>query len=293
MDNVYFIRHNFSVENKTIREKIRSILIKESCVAIHFNEDEIIDENWEDELNKTSQSEFKKAGNIFSKIKKEGSYVFAQYDGRSGEILIGKIPSQSKIVYLTTIRDNNYKGYKCLKMKDVKSFKLSKFPILFAIRPIQQTLAKMGDKSAEIIRQIYENGKLEADLSSLTPQFQELIVQEWLRSNLAEDLQIQYQLILTGKDYPSVDIIGKTLKGKILFAQVTYHNQLSNTNKFEAFEKLAIEDKNPEHIYVMFSKGESTNTGAFISKNLDEIFTELNKDKVYNTFIKNIFEGVE
>ncbi|MDI9365644.1 MAG: hypothetical protein QM541_11885 [Flavobacterium sp.] len=292
MRNVYFIRHNFAVENLTMQNEVRHILIKEKCISIHFNNDEPSDECWENEIEKTNQPEFKKAGNTFSNIKKEGAYVFAQYDSKSGEMFIGKIPAASKITYLPEI-NTKYKGYKCLQMQDVKSFKLSRFPILFAIRPIQQTLAKMGEKSAEIIRQIYENGKLNENLSSLSPQFQELIVQEWLRSELAGDLQIQYQLILTGKNYPSVDIIGKTLKRKVLFAQVTYHDELSNKTKFEAFEKLANEDKNQEHIYAIFSKEKSAKKGKIISKNLDEIFAELDKDKVYNTFIKNIFEGIE
>ncbi len=294
MENVYFVRHNFSSENLDNQREVRVILKKEECIAIHFNEDEPLDEKWEVESEKTTDSKFKKAAKVYSQIKNSGGYVLAQYDGSSGEIYIGKVNSQSPIFYLPALTKKNLKGYKCLKIENLKPFKLSKYPILFAIRPIQQTLARMGDIGTEIVKQIYETGKLKQELKFLTPQFQELIVQEWLRSEYAKDLQIKYQLILTGKDYPSVDIIGRTNNGETLFAQVTYHSESSNKKKFEYFQELAKKDKNPNNLYVMFSNQKvDLQNGEVIFKKLDAIFSELKTDEIYKMFLKNIFEGIE
>jgi hypothetical protein len=296
MNNVYFIRHNFNDarENK-IENEIRGILKKENCIAIHFNYNKILDEEWDNEVY-SKDSKFKKAKEIFKNLKNDGGYVYAQYN-IDDKITIGKIAPGSKIIYLEEFenkKQKGFEGFKCLRFSEPpKEYNPIELPVLFALRPIQQTIAKLNNTSAEIVRQIFENDKIDNELKYLSPKFQELLVQEWLRSEYSKDLKLKYQLILTGKDFPAVDIIGETFQGKILFGQVTYYKEVDNKNKFEKFKDLSRNSKNKHSIYVMFSREEKKkDDNDIIYISLDKIFNELNADSFYTNFIEKIFNGI-
>jgi len=298
MENVYFIRHNFGDAKEKGKEKeLREILKANKCIAIHFDNKEPLDEEWEDAINKaveTKQTKFAKAAKIFQELKSNGGYVLTQYGSEEGKLFIGEIEPGTRISYLgdrlIKLNDTNYKcdGFKCLRFSDVKEFTISKFPVLFALRPIQQTIARIK-RGQKIVIDIFNNGAIKSELDYLPPKFQELIVQEWLRSSDAGKLQLKYQLILTGKDFPSVDLIGKTINNDILFVQVTYNKSGEDKSKFKAFNDLAIKAKE-NHLYVMFSKEETSEKGNFIFKNLDEVFHDLVKNN--SEFITDIFQGI-
>lgn len=296
MKNVYFIRHNFGDARKNGKEdELRKILRTNNCIAIHFNDEEPADEEWEDAINRAEEAEdaekkrFVKAAKIFRELKKDGGYVLTQYE-TNGDFLIVKIEPGTRICYLKELSESNnsnFKGFKCLKFSKFKVCRASEVPLLLAVRPIQQTIARMV-KGQKVVLNIFDGKKNEQDIAFLTPKIQELLVQEWLRSSDAKKLQIKYQVILTGKSYPFYDIIGRTILGKKLFAQVTYHDLSTKKSKFLAFQKLASK-ANENQVFVMFSREKSGERNGVIFKDLNEVLKDLLKSNA--EFIEEVFQG--
>ena len=160
--------------------------------------------------------------NLQKSINENDVLILATYRDKSFA-KIGKIKKGTQFTDFT--KDPHYKIFQ-LEKKSVKTFELSDFPIFSSIIPSNVTISPIK-KRAEVIRHIYHYdnlNNLSIELGNISEKLVELICIEWLRSDLAGENKIKYQLLLTGGNFANIDILGTTIKDKRLAAQVSDTN---------------------------------------------------------------------
>lgn len=249
---VFFVRHKF--QSEYCRE-----LQKRSMVAYNY-----LDE-FHEELNDYSESSrgLTQAYNAFSSIIRAGAIVVAEYESAS-TFVVGKIAPGSALEKI----DLEGHIFKALKYSDAKTFSYSTHPLLAAIRPPFVTACGTGRSFTQMIRHLYLGEKIEIGVDFMHPSSIELMCEAFLRSDLApQEVRLQYTLLRTGKTMPAVDIFGKTIANKKIFAQVTFSSEIP------AKTKSLVEFAAGTGITVLFSRDrKTTHPGLDFHFCIDDVF---------------------
>ncbi|MCZ7402581.1 MAG: hypothetical protein O8C61_10205 [Candidatus Methanoperedens sp.] len=235
----YFIRH-------TKKLAISPMAILELCsqdlIFIHFPDCKKDDPTAKD--NESLESKDYKIPNaksnmkIFNDLCEKGGIVWAEYDGEN-KIKIGFVPPGSKIklnksyFWENEERKNKVAVIKTIQLHNVIKIEPKELMSLGVARPIQRTLGHWK-KIKNKLHCIYNNKPLDSDFSSLIPEEQEVVCQEFLRyQKLFPDIpKLNYLLLPPGRTMKDIDIYGLSNENKKIFAQVTYLEK-SETKKFK------------------------------------------------------------
>jgi len=215
--------------------------------------------------------------NLLEDVKKQDVLVYASFAGEKyklGLIKKGTLIEEEKI---------NEHIFLKLKMVSVEKFEKYKYPILETYIP-QQVAVQNIKKGNEKIKSIYYGFPIIPKLENLSSNETELICAEWLRSDLCpKEYKIKYQLLLNGKNYPNIDIYGKTYDNKVIVAQITISESkgtiLSKNSKLEAVEA---------DIKLIFGQNNDINLSNYIS--IQEVWKDLYNDKKYKEMIEFLFK---
>lgn len=223
----YFCRHSSKLD---IDRKTFDYLWENDYMAIHYP---ISKEGWKEEgdcesINPNDYSrDGKKALNALHALSKNGGYVFTVYENQNDykigyvepnttiEIIRGKWGSKNGTKDRTAIL-KGVRFTKSLTVNSVDALSLS------SVQPRQGTIcvwAKAGNRVQNIMNGV-SNQK---ELSDLTPDLQEVLVSEYLRTGLDPELpKIESLLTPVGRTMKDVDIIGLAENKKRVIVQVTY-----------------------------------------------------------------------
>jgi hypothetical protein len=217
MSDIYFIRHNFD-NDKEVWEHCRT----NHCIAIHFNREGF--HEFEQYSKENQQRNFKKAFQDLQTLSRQGGRVVAQYESNSFQV--GIIHPGTPIVFHNlpdgSPPQDNF--YKTLAIADLsQQFYYADYPLLSALRPPYQTIAKLSPIAANIFDHLFNGIPLDFTVSNLHPQMLELMCDEYLRSRLCPpDLRLEFAMMRTGKTLPVIDLYAMTREGKYLCMQITH-----------------------------------------------------------------------
>ena len=223
----FFCRHSsaLDIDNETF-----NYLWDNDLMAIHYP---ISKHGWKEkgDSESTDPNEYagsaKKALNALHKISRDGGYVFSVYENRD-EYKIGFVEPDTdiKLIQGKWGNKNGIKGriaiLKALRFS--KSIELNPLDALSltCAQPRQGTIcvwSKVGKRVQNVINGINEQKKL----SDLTPDLQEVLCSEFLRTGLDERLPKLFSLLTpVGRTMKDVDIIGLAENDKRVLVQVTY-----------------------------------------------------------------------
>lgn len=158
-----------------------------------------------------------------------GGYVFAVYRPFEGG-KIGYVRPNSEIELLKG-RWGNQNGLdgreavlKSIKLENVQNLSPAQCISLKSVQPRQGTFVrwhKVGTRVKSLL-----NGNKELNVGSLTPDLQEVMCMEFLRLDLVSKYGLpilKHTLAPVGRTMKDVDIIGATVEGNKIYAQVTFH----------------------------------------------------------------------
>ena len=226
----YFVRHSSELD---IDKKTLEALWNSDYIGIHYPHDATGENPGEDSYSLDPGDYSGKARHnltLLTTIGRDGGFVFGAYRGIEGG-KIGYIEPGTKVELFsgTWGNKNSQAGrdarLKVLKLKSARNLTAFESLSLTSVQPRQGTLCqwkKVGGRVESLV-----SGTIYNDVGSLTPDLQEVMCMEFLRSNRAEELglpQLIYTLAPVGRTLKDLDIlaVGKTLKP--IAAQVTYHN---------------------------------------------------------------------
>lgn len=214
-EKIFLVRTNLSVDTTLIDE-----FFNKGQIAVNMDlpvEKEI----YHDLTTKGASAKRKQFVNRWYNLEKlieiEDIIVIALYKHKH-EARIGKIRRGTKSFDYLKNAD-----IKMLQMHDFVTMNLKKYPIFRSVLPMGNTVSPVKQREDFIRDYYYKKGKITIPvrLENVSPKLLELICTEWLRS-VSEIYKIKYQLLLTGGNYPDIDIYGVTANDKILAAQVSY-----------------------------------------------------------------------
>jgi len=226
--NTYFIRHTSSldVDTKTIR-----MMWEDDRIAIHYPRDksggfEIEDSRSlnPDDYDGVQRSMLKR----LIDLAREGGYVFATYRGEAGSKIGYVTPGSTVELFHGTWGSRGNRAGREAVLKSLKLTHVHNIPpeqtIAFTpAQPRQGTFCRwrrVGDRVANIV-----NGVSEMGMDSLTPDLQEVMCLEYLRTERAREQGLpvlRCTLMPVGRTMKDIDILGVSESGKTLSVQVTY-----------------------------------------------------------------------
>ena len=190
----------------------------------------------------------KKAMKCMRQIAEFGGYVFAEYWWQN-EAIIGFVPPDSQIQILSG-KWGSVHGYsdriailKTLSLQRTKYIRPSDFAVTFVARPRQGTIMRWP-RAGDVIKNAVEGISSEESLADLSPDQQETLCSEFLRSPQAVDFglpQLAHLTLPVGRTMRDIDIIGLASDGKSLFAQVTFAREEDVKNKKKSLLRYASE----------------------------------------------------
>jgi len=225
----FFCRHSSDLD---IDDETFNILWKDNLMAIHYPESL---EGWNDlyDCDSLNPNDYPKSAksalNTLLKISKEGGYVFATYENQK-DYKIGYVKPDTDITLVHGKWGDKY-DYKD-RVAKLKCLKFSKSMILNPVEALSLTCAqprqgticqwhKVGNRVSNIFNNVNENIKL----SDLTPDLQEVLCSEFLRSGRDSSLPTLSSLLMpVGRTMKDVDILGLSENKRILI-QVTYDHE--------------------------------------------------------------------
>lgn len=228
--NTYFVRHSsaLDVDTQTLKE-----LWDGDFIGIHYPHDNT-GENPDEDSHSLEPSDYAgTARNTLARLKKigrEGGYIFGVYRGYDGG-KIGHIQPGTEVELFSGKwgNKNGHKGrdarLKVLKVTNVRNLNAFESLSLTKSQPRQGTLCrwhKVGGRVDSLV-----SGKINKVVGSLTPDLQEVMCMEFLRSAKATELglpKIIHTLAPVGRTLKDLDVlaIGEDLNP--ISVQVTYHD---------------------------------------------------------------------
>lgn len=214
-----------------------------------------------------------------------GGLVVVDYENPVLFTIARLVPGQS-LKKITLSRNDEDGIYKALTTTEPRPFHYSEYPLMAAVRPMMATACAAGRTFSQIARYLYLGEAIEYGVDFMHPSSVELMVETYLRSDLApEAIRLDYTLLRTGKTMPFVDIYGRSLSGEKLFAQVT--NQAASDEKVKGFVGFVAK----KGTSILFSRDKEVHRlGLDRHFCLDEIFKILwgNSNPKYQRFLKEL-----
>ncbi|MDV6326889.1 hypothetical protein Q5L94_02395 [Idiomarina sp. Sol25] len=275
----YFIRHSsaLAIDKATMDE-----LWQQDRVAIHYPVDnsgnfgdfdsESLDP---DDYSGSAKSNLQR----FKDLARHGGYVFAAYRGKPGgkvgvvepgssvEIHRGKwkrkgdLPAREAI--LKSIKLNN---------KKARELNAGQAISLTAVQPRQGTFCqwhKVGSRVADLVE-----GNKTIVLGSLTPDLQEVMCMEYMRTQKAAENglpQLEYTVMPVGRTMKDIDILGVDKHGKMVSVQVTFEKINPTGKKLQKLDQYRMSG----HKTVYFCNCDTTDiVNGHLVYPLKNVFTE-------------------
>ena len=273
----YFVRHSskLDLDNYTL-----GLLWDGDYVGIHYPHD-IHGTFSKHDAKSTDPKDYegtaKSCMNKFQEIAKNGGYIFAVYKHQSGG-KIGYVEPNSKVELLHGVwgSKNGNEGreaiLKVLKLMSPKNLSAQESISLKSVQPRQGTTCqwrKVGSRVEALL-----NGKIDSVVGSLTPDLQEVMCMEFLRTEAAKKYALpilKYTLSPVGRTLKDLDILGMTDGSDFISAQVTYHALGAADWKLKKLNNYATKD----NFTIYFCKcKEPTNIDGHIIFPLDLVFKE-------------------
>jgi len=236
----YFIRHT---EELDIDDTTREMLWETRRIAIHFPVDKSgqLPERDNSSLALADYSgSARKAIRILTELAREGGYVCAEYYPRK-ECLLGYVApdSQIELVYgkwgkRQGLTDREA-ALKSIVLGKAKPFRRADLAILVG-RPRQGTISRWPS-ARNLIENLVEGRRINPSLELLSPDQQEILCSEFLRSAAAEALglaRLAHLVLPVGRTMRDIDIFGISDRGMRIFAQVTYRSTKQSGAKLKA-----------------------------------------------------------
>jgi hypothetical protein len=233
----YFIRHSdgLNVDEATVKN-----LWGGDYIAIHYpfdlkNQGGETDSCSLDPIDYSSRERHILAR--LKKIGKDGGYIFGVYRGYPGG-KIGYIEPGTDVVLFPGKwggkkgLDGRIAQLKVLKLKNAKNLSAFDGLSLTSVQPRQGTLCEWHKVANRVQNLVTEN--VRHDLDSLTPDLQEVMCMEFMRTAKASELglpQILHTLMPVGRTLKDLDILAIDGNSNPISVQVTYLNFDSDTAK--------------------------------------------------------------
>ena len=259
-------------------------------MAIHYPN--TINGNEEMDTRSLDPNEYKTAGkkalNALLDISKNGAYVFAVYENKN-EYKLGLIDPNTEIELIEGKWGN--KNEFGNRVAILKGLKFTKKLILSAndaisltcAQPRQGTLCQWHSVGFRV-ENLFKGISYKKTISDLTPDLQEVLCSEYLRIHSDNRLPKLISLLTpVGRTMKDVDIVGLSVEGNKILAQVTYGNEPSN--KIDNLLKYS----NDNAILILFSKTDYTKIeNNIIIYSIDEAFDKFTATEIGSNWINNI-----
>lgn len=294
--NTYFVRHSskLDLDGTTLNQ-----LWNDDYIALHypcdnrndFSSGDAKSTNPEDYSGKYS-GKASSCLKTFKELAKNGGYVFSVYKNNPGG-KIGYVAPDSKIELLSGVwgQKNGCDGreaiLKVIKLNGAKNLSAQGSISLKSVQPRQGTACRWW-KVGSRVESLY-TGKTENVVGSLTPDLQEVMCMEFLRTETAGKYSLpilKYTLSPVGRTLKDLDIFGITDNNNYISAQVTYHSIGAADWKLKKLNSYS--KKNDFTIYFCKCKEREIIDGHIIFP-LDLVFEEFcTKDKLGKEWFKRV-----
>lgn len=223
----FFCRHSSKLD---IDDETFNNLWENDYMAIHYPTSKH-ERNETSDCESTNPNDYsgsaKKAINALNKISRHGGYVFSVYENQN-DYKIGLVEPNSEIELIEGKWGNKHgvKGrtaiLKAIKFKKSKVLNRLDALSLTCAQPRQGTICEWS-KVGKRVQNLMNGINKKKELSDLTPDLQEVLCSEFLRSGLDANLPKLISLLTpVGRTMKDVDIIGLEENGKRVIVQVTY-----------------------------------------------------------------------
>ncbi|WP_210397372.1 hypothetical protein [Motiliproteus sediminis] len=229
MEKTYFIRHSgqLDVDDHTI-----DLLWNGDFIGLHFPQDNVAP--FEDGDSKSlDPNDYKDTARHslerFHTLAREGGYVFAAYRDKEGAKL-GYVAPDSTVELLRGKwgQLDEFEGrdaiLKVLKLSSTKQLTALQSISFKAVQPQQGTFCQWHKIGRRV--EATFNGERPSTLNDLTPDLQEVMCMEYLRTDLAKRHglpKLQTTILPVGRTLLDLDIFGLAEDGQTISAQVTFH----------------------------------------------------------------------
>lgn len=228
MTDTFFIRHSSALDVDTATLEA---LWRENRIAIHYPYDlsDAFENGDSQSLNPDDYAGTARAAlRRLHKLAKNGGYVFATYRGNAG----GKVgfvePGSVVELFRGAWRGKNHLHdreavLKSLKLTQVRNLAAEIAVSLTAVQPRQGTFCKWWKVGKRIEAMV--QGDPAIGLESLTPDLQEVMCMEYLRTEKSKNRGLpvlRYTLMPVGRTMKDIDILGVSESGMVISAQVTF-----------------------------------------------------------------------
>lgn len=220
---VVFIRHKFSSTNSIIDE-----LWEERIIGVHYEDIESFNADDYKKIKESTRKTLKSIFDLMERIQEKGAIVAADYSNETNKdekknkaLLVGIIEkgAEKKPLWFTDSESGQKYCYKTMKMKETKEIYYEDHPILFSCKPRQNTMCQWRLMKKKL-PSIYYDESLPEKVTSLMDSELEVLCYEYLRID-----KLTCLLLPIGRTLDNVDIVGLSIQGKRIFAQVTFANK--------------------------------------------------------------------
>lgn len=239
----------------------------------------------------------KRAVSALCRLASEGGYVCGHFDEYE-KWMMGKVLPKSRIElregkWPESDRPKHHNGIcvlKTLRLRKVRFVSPEDYAVLQPAQPRQGTIMRWPS-IGDTVEAIVEGKRLRSSLCALSPNHQEVMCAEFLRTKEATRIglpQLACLLRDVGRTMKDLDIIGVAQDGRQLFAQVTYGSFDSKAVKEKQNLLLKFGGRNTHRI--LFCK-----CSKFFSKDgiiifpIEEVYTRFRNTKVGKDWFKYIF----
>lgn len=298
---IYLIHTNYH-EPLGAKEMI-PLLFKNNIVSICIQDKEYDDLSYYESLLTGKKVKFDNGKNyikyfidIANIAKTKDVLLVAMYEGL--ETKIGLIKKGEQI-----FKQNN-EGFTlfCLQLKsayctpypnfwgetnEIKSLKLSSFPILKSLIPQHVTISPIH-KNKNKLYSIYYGCPIKIEYDSLSNEAVEVMCTEWLRSDYApKEFKLRFQLLRTGGNFPDIDILGCNYNDEQIACQVTNtKNEKLISDKVQKLESFNSDKR------IMFSHLQTHWTSPVnLNKNILEVWNDFWNDSFYVKMLERLIRN--
>ncbi|SHE75522.1 hypothetical protein SAMN02745148_01054 [Modicisalibacter ilicicola DSM 19980] len=281
----YFIRHSSELD---IDRVTLETMWKNQFAGIHYPHDKAGNFGEGDSIS-TDPRDYKGRGksslDILWTIARDGGYVCTTYRGIPGAKLgIVRPGSEVQLLRGTWGSKNGLKGreavLKVLQLENVINLSAIASLPLTTVQPRQGTICQWR-KVKKRVQAVLE-GEPSKDVSNLTPDLQEVMCMEFMRTSAAAAAglpKLQSTLAPIGRTMPDVDIYGISTTGQPIVAQVTYHTLDAATGAGKLSKLDAYAKDGASTILFCLCK-EPTEAGGHLVFPLTKVFQEFCIDSV-------------
>lgn len=242
MAKTYFIRHGSALDIDA--QSIES-LWSNDCVAIHYPHDKSGVFAQGDSRSLVPSDYVGNAKSCMQRmldLARDGGYVFATYRGKPGG-KVGYVAPGSEVELFpgTWGKKNKLEGrpavLKALRLAEARNLSAEESISLKAVQPRQGTFCRWRSVGKRV--EAIMSGVAPSELLSLTPDLQEVMCMEYLRTEAARKRGLpvlRHTLMPVGRTLKDIDIFGISETGRIISAQVTYKLLEPNGSKLRKLD---------------------------------------------------------